>query len=282
MLRNLILTLAGGLAFVAPLTAQECSGCKSSCDSATVATTVSQDEPSAVAKGLASLAKKPFKFDFNVNLKDGENAGTVGGSVAFGDNKHFAMNMKFAMTQFGESVNGKVRLVADGTWLYYHLDAPEVPAEFALGKVQLSAFNELVGMGMAQSPLPVLDDKGNLNAGSIDQALSMAGIKIARDAENGIVNLSMTAPEGEEGSMNMVLDGKSYLPRSMKMVQGESETVEVKFSNASLLKDLAAFGEKAWAFEVPEGTIINDMTAMLNMAKMQMAPAAGGEEELEF
>ena len=69
MLRTLILTLAGGFVLTATTTAQECSGCKSSCDSATVATTVSQDEPSALAKGLAALAKKPFSFDMKMSIK---------------------------------------------------------------------------------------------------------------------------------------------------------------------------------------------------------------------
>ena len=61
MLRTLILTFFGGLIATAPLTAQECTSCPG-CESATVATTASQDEPTALAKGLAALAKKPFKF----------------------------------------------------------------------------------------------------------------------------------------------------------------------------------------------------------------------------
>jgi hypothetical protein len=288
MLRTLILTLAGGFVLTATTTAQECSDCKASCDSATVATTVSQDEPTALAKGLAALAKKPFSFDMKMSIKDGENGGTVDGKVAFGDSKHFALNINVAMKE-GETVkNAKVRLVADGTWLYYHLDSPEVPAEMAamsIGKVKLSVFDQFAQVSMAQSPLPILDEKGNINPSTIDKALAQAGLKITRDDENGVVNLSMDVPgEGETpGKMVVTLSGKNYLPKSIKVNAGEGQGMTATFSNGKVLKEIKEFGEGAWNFTVPEGTIINDMTAMLQMAMAQMMPQGGGdEEELEF
>jgi hypothetical protein len=288
MLRTLILTLAGGFVLTATTTAQECSGCKSSCDSATVATTVSQDEPSALAKGLAALAKKPFSFDMKMSIKDGENGGTVDGKVAFGDSKHFALNVNIAMKEGETSQNAKIRLVADGTWLYYHVDSPELPAEaaaMAIGKVKLSVFDQIAQGAMAQSPLPILDEKGNINASTIDKALSQAGLKITRDDEKGIVNLSMDVPgEGETpGKMVVTLNGKNYLPKSIKVNAGEGQGMTATFSNGKVLKEMKEFGEGAWKFTVPEGTIINDMTAMLQMAMAQMMPQGGGEEdELEF
>lgn len=288
MLRTLILTLAGGFVLTATTTAQECSGCKSSCDSATVATTVSQDEPSALAKGLAALAKKPFSFDMKMSIKDGENGGTIDGKIAFGDAKHFAMNMNIAMKEGETSQNAKIRLVADGTWLYYHVDSPELPAEAAamsLGKVKLSVFDQIAQGAMAMSPMPILDEKGNINASSIDKALAQSGLKISRDAEKGIVNLSMDVPgEGEEmGKMVMTLNGKNYLPKSIKMSVGEGQGMTATFSNGKVLKDIKEFGEGAWKFAVPEGTIVNDMTGMLQMMMSQMMPQGGGDEdELEF
>jgi len=288
MLRTLILTLAGGFVLTATTTAQECSGCKSSCDSATVATTVSQDEPSALAKGLAALAKKPFSFDMKMSIKDGENGGTVDGKVAFGDSKHFAMNINVAMKEGETSQNAKIRLVADGTWLYYHLDSPEFPDEMAamsIGKVKLSVFDQMAQGAMAQSPLPILDEKGNINASTIDKALSQAGLKITRDDEKGIVNLSMDVPSDGEtpGKMTVTLNGKNYLPKSVKVTAGEGQGMTATFSNGKVLKEMKEFGEGAWKFTVPEGTIINDMTAMLQMAMAQMMPQGGGEEdELEF
>jgi hypothetical protein len=288
MLRTLILTLAGGFVLTATTTAQECDGCKSSCDSATVATTVSQDEPSALAKGLAALAKKPFSFDMKMSIKDGENGGTVDGKVAFGDSKHFALNINVAMKEGETSQNAKIRLVADGTWLYYHVDSPELPAEaaaMAIGKVKLSVFDQIAQGAMAQSPLPILDEKGNINASTIDKALSQAGLKITRDDEKGIVNLSMDVPgEGETpGKMVVTLNGKNYLPKSIKMNAGEGQGMTATFSNGKVLKEIKEFGEGAWKFTVPEGTIINDMTAMLQMAMAQMMPQGGGDEdELEF
>jgi len=288
MLRTLILTLAGGFVLTATTTAQECSGCKSSCDSATVATTVSQDEPSALAKGLAALAKKPFSFDMKMSIKDGENGGTVDGKVAFGDSKHFAMNINVAMKEGETSQNAKIRLVADGTWLYYHLDSPEFPDEMAamsIGKVKLSVFDQMAQGAMAQSPLPILDEKGNINASTIDKALSQAGLKITRDDEKGIVNLSMDVPSDGEtpGKMTVTLNGKNYLPKSVKVTAGEGQGMTATYSNGKVLKEMKEFGEGAWKFTVPEGTIINDMTAMLQMAMAQMMPQGGGEEdELEF
>lgn len=293
MLRTLILTLAGGLVVTAPLTAQECGGCKSSCDSATVATTVSQDEPSALAKGLAALAKKPFKFDMKMSIADGPGSGTIDGSVAFGDSKHFALNLNIAMKEGETSQNAKLRLVADGTWLYYHVDSPEIPAEAAamsLGKVKLSVIDEMAKGAMAMSPMPILDEKGSVSAATIDKALAQSGLKISRDDEKGIVSLSMEIPDvanGEAGKMMIMLDGKNYLPKSIKMDAGKNEEgvqegMTATFSNAKVLKDIKEFGENAWKFEVPEGTIVNDMTAMMQMMMSQMIPAGGAEEELEF
>lgn len=288
MLRTLILTLAGGFVLTATTTAQECSGGKSSCDSATVATTVSQDEPSALAKGIAALAKKPFSFDMKMSIKDGENGGTIDGKVAFGDSKHFALNVNVAMKEGETSQNAKIRLVADGTWLYYHVDSPDFPAEMAsmsIGKVKLSVFDQIAQGAMAQSPLPILDEKGNINPSTIDKALAQAGLKITRDDEKGIVNLSMDVPgEGETpGKMVVTLNGKNYLPKSVKVNAGEGQGMTATFSNGKVLKELKEFGEGAWKFTVPEGTVINDMTAMLQMAMAQMMPPAGGdEEELEF
>ena len=261
MLRTLILTLFGGLVATAPLTAQECSSCPG-CESATVATTASQDEPSALAKGLAALAKKPFKFDMKMSIKDGENGGTIDGNVAFGDSKHFAMKINIAMKEGETSQNAKLRLVADGTWLYYHVASPEIPAEAAamsIGKVKLSVFDEIAKGAMAMSPMPILDEKG-------------------------FVSLSMDVPgAGEEmGKMVISLDGKNYLPKSINMNAGENQNMTATFSNAKVLKDVKEFGENAWKFEVPEGTIVNDMTAMMQMMMSQMVPAGGAEEELEF
>jgi hypothetical protein len=288
MLRTLILTLAGGFVLTATTTAQECSGCKSSCDSATVATTVSQDEPSALAKGLAALTKKPFSFDMKMSIKDGEDGGTIDGKVAYGDSKHFALNVNVAMKEGETSQNAKIRLVADGTWLYYHLDSPDFPAEMAamsIGKVKLSVFDQIAQGAMAQSPLPILDEKGNINASTIDKALSQAGLKITRDDENGTVNLSMDIPgEGETpGKMVVTLNGKNYLPKSVKVNAGEGKGMTATFSNGKVLKEIKEFGEGAWKFTVPEGTTINDMSAMLQMAMAQIMPQGGGdEEELEF
>lgn len=286
MLRTLILTLFGGLVATAPLTAQECSSCPG-CESATVATTASQDEPSALAKGLAALAKKPFKFDMKMSIKDGENGGTIDGNVAFGDSKHFAMKINIAMKEGETSQNANLRLVADGTWLYYHVDSPEIPAEAAamsIGKVKLSVFDEIAKGAMAMSPMPILDEKGNVSAATIDKALAQSGLKISRDDEKGLVSLSMDVPgAGEEmGKMVISLDGKNYLPKSINMNAGESQNMTATFSNAKVLKDVKEFGENAWKFEVPEGTIVNDMTAMMQMMMSQMVPAGGAEEELEF
>ena len=286
MLRTLILTFFGGLIATAPLTAQECTSCPG-CESATVATTASQDEPTALAKGLAALAKKPFKFDMKMSIQDGESGGTFDGNVAFGDSKHFAMKINIAMKQGETSQNAKLRLVADGTWLYYHVDSPEIPAEAAamsIGKVKLSVFDEIAKGAMAMSPMPILDEKGNVSAATIDKALAQSGLKISRDDEKGIVALSMDVPgEGEEmGKMVISLDGKNYLPKSIKMNAGENQNMTATFSNAKVLKDVKEFGENAWKFEVPEGTIVNDMTAMMQMMMSQMVPAGGAEEELEF
>ena len=286
MLRTLILTLFGGLVATAPLTAQECSSCPG-CESATVATTASQDEPSALAKGLAALAKKPFKFDMKMSIKDGENGGTIDGNVAFGDSKHFAMKINIAMKEGETSQNAKLRLVADGTWLYYHVDSPEIPAEAAamsIGKVKLSVFDEIAKGAMSMSPMPVLDEKGNVSAATIDKVLAQSGLKISRDDEKGLVSLSMDVPgAGEEmGKMVISLDGKNYLPKSINMNAGENQNMTATFSNAKVLKDVKEFGENAWKFEVPEGTIVNDMTAMMQMMMSQMVPAGGAEEELEF
>ena len=286
MLRTLILTLFGGLVATAPLTAQECSSCPG-CESATVATTASQDEPSALAKGLAALAKKPFKFDMKMSIKDGENGGTIDGNVAFGDSKHFAMKINIAMKEGETSQNANLRLVADGTWLYYHVDSPEIPAEAAamsIGKVKLSVFDEIAKGAMAMSPMPILDEKGNVSAATIDKALAQSGLKISRDDEKGLVSLSMDVPgAGEEmGKMVISLDGKNYLPKSINMNAGESQNMTATFSNAKVLKDVKEFGENAWKFEVPEGTIVNDMTAMMQMMMSQMVPAGGAEAELEF
>jgi hypothetical protein len=286
MLRTLILTLAGGFVATAPLTAQECASCPS-CESATVATTASQDEPSALAKGLAALAKKPFKFDMNMSIKDGEEGGTLDGTIAFGDAKHFAMKVNVAMKAGEESQNAKIRLVADGTWLYYHIDSDQLPAEaqaMALGKVKLAVFDQMTQGLMSMSPMPVMDDKGNISAATIDKALAQSGLKITRDDEKGIVSMAMEVPgEGEEmGKLTIALDGKSYLPKSINMNAGENQNMKASFSNAKVLKDIKEFGENAWKFEVPEGTIVNDMTAMLQMAMAQMMPQGGSEEELEF
>jgi hypothetical protein len=223
-----------------------------------------------------------------MSIKDGENGGTVDGKVAFGDSKHFALNVNIAMKEGETSQNAKIRLVADGTWLYYHVDSPELPAEaaaMAIGKVKLSVFDQIAQGAMAQSPLPILDEKGNINASTIDKALSQAGLKITRDDEKGIVNLSMDVPgEGETpGKMVVTLNGKNYLPKSIKVNAGEGQGMTATFSNGKVLKEMKEFGEGAWKFTVPEGTIINDMTAMLQMAMAQMMPQGGGdEEELEF
>ena len=286
MLRTLILTLFGGLVATAPLTAQECTSCPG-CESATVATTATQDEPTALAKGLAALAKKPFKFDMKMSIQDGENGGTIDGNVAFGDSKHFAMKINLAMKEGETSQNAKLRLVADGTWLYYHVDSPEIPAEAAamsIGKVKLSVFDEIAKGAMAMSPMPVLDEKGSVSAATIDKALAQAGLKISRDDEKGLVSLSMDVPGAgaEMGKMVISLDGKNYLPKSINMNAGENQNMTATFSNAKVLKDLKEFGENAWKFEVPEGTIVNDMTAMMQMMMSQMVPAGGFEEELEF
>lgn len=286
MLRTLILTLFGGLVATAPLTAQECTSCPG-CESATVATTATQDEPTALAKGLAALAKKPFKFDMKMSIQDGENGGTIDGNVAFGDSKHFAMKINLAMKEGETSQNAKLRLVADGTWLYYHVDSPEIPAEAAamsIGKVKLSVFDEIAKGAMAMSPMPVLDEKGSVSAATIDKALAQSGLKISRDDEKGLVSLSMDVPGAgaEMGKMVISLDGKNYLPKSINMNAGENQNMTATFSNAKVLKDLKEFGENAWKFEVPEGTIVNDMTAMMQMMMSQMVPAGGFEEELEF
>ena len=95
------------------------------------------------------------------------------------------------------------------------------------------------------------------------------------------------AANGEAGKMAIILDGKNYLPKTIKMdagknAEGVQEGMTVTFSNAKVLKDIKEFGEGAWKFEVPEGTIVNDMTAMLQMMMAQMMPAGGDEEELEF
>ena len=286
MLRTLILTLFGGLVATAPLTAQECTSCPG-CESATVATTATQDEPTALAKGLAALAKKPFKFDMKMSIQDGENGGTIDGNVAFGDSKHFGMKINLAMKEGETSQNAKLRLVADGTWLYYHVDSPEIPAEAAamsIGKVKLSVFDEIAKGAMAMSPMPVLDEKGSVSAATIDKALAQSGLKISRDDEKGLVSLSMDVPGAgaEMGKMVISLDGKNYLPKSINMNAGENQNMTATFSNAKVLKDLKEFGENAWKFEVPEGTIVNDMTAMMQMMMSQMVPAGGFEEELEF
>ncbi|MCH2100386.1 MAG: hypothetical protein MK209_00465 [Planctomycetes bacterium] len=291
MLRTFILTFFGGLVAAAPLTAQECTSCPG-CESATVATTAAQDEPSALAKGLAALAKKPFSFDMTMSYAEGENGADINGSMAFGDSKHFSMKVNIAMKEGETSQSAKLRLVADGTWLYYHVDTPELPAEMAamaIGKVKLATFDELTQGIMSMSPMPVLDEKGSVSAATIDQVLAQSGLTISRD-EKGSVNLSMDlpdqGPEGSAGKMLITLDGKNYMPQSLNVTgfneEGEVDSMTMTFSNTKVLKDIKEFGENAWKFEVPEGTIINDMTAMLNMAAMQMMPVGGAEDELEF
>lgn len=221
-----------------------------------------------------------------MSMKDGDNGGTIDGTVAFGDSKHFAMKMNIAMKNGDEPMNAKVRLVADGTWLYFHLDSKELEQQMPgmnIGKIKLSVFDQVFKGAMAQSPMPILDEKGNINAATIDKALAQSGMKITRDDEKGIVNLAMDVPgmsDEAPGKMNIVLDGKNYLPKSVKMAASEKENMTLTFSNGKVLKDIKAFGENAWKFEVPEGTVIADMTAMVQM--MMPQPGAGAEEELEF
>jgi outer membrane lipoprotein-sorting protein len=301
MLRNLIITLAGGLLLVNPLSAQEecCdkpaeqvvqasddAGCadqaESSCDAATVATTVSLDEPSDLAKGLASIADKLFSFDFAVDGKDGDNAFKVKGNISFGDPKHFAVKVAMSGNQGESTQDMKLNLVCDGTFLYYHVVSDDVPAPMNLGKVKVEVLEKLVKMGAAESPFPVFNEKGSLNASTIDKALAESGMKITSDDEKGIVTLSMAAPEGDKGTISIVLDSKTYLPRSISAVEGEAKTINASFTNLKVFKEIKEFGEKAFSFTAPEGASIMDMTGMIEMQLGGMGGGAGEEEELEF
>jgi outer membrane lipoprotein-sorting protein len=301
MFRNLIVILAGGLLLTNPLSAQEeChnkpaeqvvqasddAGCAdkaaSCCDTATVATTVSLDEPSDLAKGIAALADKLFSFDFAVDGKDGDNAFKVKGSISFGDPKHFAVKVAVSSSEGEESKEAKLNLVCDGSFLYYHIDSEDAPPGMDLGKVRIDLLEKLVKMGASESPFPVFNEKGALNAASIDKALAQSGLKITPDKEKGIVTLAMPAPEGSKGSVSIVLDGKSYLPRSVAITEGESMSINATFNNMKIFKELKEFGEKAFAFVAPEGAAINDMSPMIEMALAQQGGGAGEEEELEF
>lgn len=317
MLRNLLVILAGGLLLANPLTAQgscdkgqsgcsdkvaqECGdkqGCSDTkvagcgdkmkdcggCASGTVASTATQDEPSALAKGIAALATKSFSFDFAVAGKEGDNDVNAKGSFAFGDKTHFKVKVKAEMAQGEETQDLGIELVADGSFLYFHAQVPDMPMEY--GKINLDLVKRMVADGMAQSPMPVLDAKGALNASSIDKAIAQSGMKVARDAEKGTVSLTMAQPkaEGEEGpgeSVVITLNSKNYMPMSIVAVQGKEGTVKVDFTNVKVMKNLAAFGESAFNFIVPEDVAVMDLTPMI---EMQMGGPAGGaeEEELEF
>ncbi len=317
MFRNLLVILAGGLLLANPLTAQgscdkgkgdcstktaqECgdkkagdcgdkkaSGCSDTasdcggCASGTVASTATQDEPSALAKGIAALATKSFGFDFAIAGKEGENDVNANGNFAFGDATHFKVKINAEMTQGEESQNVGLELVADGSFLYFHANVPDMPMEY--GKINLDLVKKMIAEGMKQSPMPVLDAKGALNASSIDKAIAMSGMKVARDAEKGTVTLTMAKPmaEGEEGpgeSFAITLSSKNYLPMAIEAIQGKEGKIKVDFSNLKVMKNMAEFGEAAFKFVVPDDVAVMDLTPMI---EMQMGGAMGGEEEEEL
>ncbi len=310
MFRNLLIILAGGLLLANPLTAQGCcdkakSECSEkvaqqdcgdkkagdcgekmsdcgSCASGTVATTATQDEPSALAKGLAGLATKSFAFDFAVAGKEGDNDVNAKGNLSFGDKTHFKLKLNAEMAQGEDSQDVGLELVADGSFLYFHAQAPDMPMEY--GKINLDLVKKMIAEGMKQSPMPVLDEKGALDASSIDKAIAMSGMKIARDAEKGTVTLTMAKPmaEGEEGpgeSFSLTLSSKNFLPMAIVATMGKEGSVKVDFTNVKVMKNMAAFGEAAFNFVVPEDVAIMDLTPML---EMQMGGAMGDEEEEEL
>lgn len=312
MFRNLLVILAGGLLLANPLTAQGCcdkakgdsstkvaqqdcgdkqgcsdkmSDCGTGCASGTVASTATQDEPSALAKGVAALANKSFSFDFAISGKEGDNDVNAKGALSFGDATHFTFNIKAEMAQGEESQDIAVKLVADGSYLYFH--APIEGNPFEYGKVNLDLIKKLFAEGMKQSPMPVFDDKGALNASSIDKAIAMSGMKVSRDAEKGTVTLSMAKPvaEGQEGpaeSVAVTMSSKTYLPMSIEAIQGKGAKIKVDFKNAKVLKNLAAFGENAFNFAVPEGVAVMDLTQMIEGQMAAMGAMGGGEEEEEL
>ena len=309
MFRNLIVILAGGLLLANPLTAQECcdkdkaaskvassdcdskkDGCdsmaaSSCCTSGTVASTVSQDEPTDLAKGLAGLAKKSFSFNVAVDAKDGPEATKVDAKLAFGDPKHFSVNVSLVSGAGEASQAVKLELVADGSFLYYHIDGEGAPPGMEYGKINISVFDEIIKQATKESPLAIFDDKGGVNASSIDKALSMSGMKIARDAEKGTLTLSLAEPvaEGQTGSNVVItLNGKTSLPISIEATEGEKSAVTANFTNVTVMKDLAAFGESAFKFSVPEGVNIMDLTQMVEMQMGAMGGMEDEEEELEF
>ena len=305
MFRNLLVILAGGLLLANPLTAQGCcdkgkAGCddvaKAECSdkaddcaggscsaSGTVASTATQDEPSTLAKGLAGLATKSYEFDFAVNAKMGPGGGNAKGHFAFGNPMHFSVKLSAEMGMGEETQEMGLNLVADGTYLYFHVDADDAQIEY--GKVELALVKDLIAKGASESPVPVFDAKGALNASSIDKAISMSGMKVVKDAEKGTLTLSMAKPvaEGEEGpgeSVNITLNAKTYFPMSITAVQGKEGTIKADFSNIKIQKNLAAFGENAFKFVVPEGIVVMDLTQMIKMS--MPADAGSEEEELEF
>ncbi len=287
MLRNTILLLVGGLFLNNPLMAQ--SDCcdkvsESSCDSATVATTVSQDEPSALAKGLAAIPSKRFAFDVKVSATEGEgNATSVTGHLAFGDAKHFAVKMNIEAKMGDEVQKINVRMTGDGKFLYADMPNPMGGEGNQLIKVDMKVLEQAFALGVQQSPIPVFDKKGAINASAIDNAMNMVGMTIEKNAEAGTITLSMKEPGKEDGgTAKIVLDAKTYLPKSLHMAERKDSVIKATFSNTKLYKDLASFGENYFTFAVPEGAMVQDMTPMVQMMLAQMGGNQGGEEELEF
>ncbi|TAH36994.1 MAG: hypothetical protein EYC70_08400 [Planctomycetota bacterium] len=212
---------------------------------------------------LEAILQKPFECDVNLSAQaEDETSGS--GHVAWGGAGKLAVNLTLKGVMEGEDLT--MKLVADGKDLYAEFPTPQ-------------------GTQVMKLSLALLKNKdavGQLAQG-MDFSAVLEGvnkIQFKEEVKDGVRNLTATVSESDLGgdgdekvNVALALDEKTWFPRSLKMVGGGEEEVNVELITSGVQFPESIPAER-FQYTAPQGVPVIDLSMFLGVG--------GGEGEEEF
>ena len=280
---KILTTLFAGLALLSPLAAQDADCCKAKVslgEPACCAVEAVSDPAAEIQAGLVALLKKSWESDFVVAgsqdspMADGGKATfDVKGHVTYQDLLPLRLNVEFNMSDpMQGEMSGSAVIVLNGGIFHAELNLPpEMKAglPFEIVKIDLSVLPDFEELSSPDAIMAMLEETGALAFSAEDAPKEIEGKEGTRTFSMGDENDGATA----------VFSAKTWFPISFTAAaKEESQTLKLTVSNSKMVE---AFDKGTFDYTPPEGKMVQDMTAMIQMAAMQQGPDMG-EEELDF